>query len=283
MLGGAAMLAAASLVLAVVSWRLGSSLIAPANHPVSLPADLGLANVSIPGPGYAIAGSWRDLGTNRPAVLLLHGVHGDRASMIPRARVLIDSGFSVLLIDQQAHGETPGDMITMGWRESADVRAARDWLRSRSPGGKLAVIGVSLGGAAVLLGEQPAGFDAVVLEATYPRIGRAVENRIGMRVGALKYALAPLLRAQIEPRMRIAVRDLEPIRHIASLGAPVLVVGGARDEHTTEEETRQLFAAAAEPKRLWIVSGAAHQDFSRFDPGGYRVHVVDFLERNLLR
>lgn len=271
------------IVLGAVSWRLGTSLIAPANHPVRLPTSLGLESVSIPGPGHAIAGSWRDLGADRPAVLLLHGVRGDRASMIPRAQVLIDAGFSVLLIDQQAHGETPGDMITMGWRESADVRAARDWLRTRLPERKLAVIGVSLGGAAVLLGEQPVGFDAVVLEATYPRIGRAVENRIGMRAGPLKYALAPLLEMQIEPRMHIAVRDLEPIRHIAALGAPVLVVGGSRDEHTTEEETRQMFAAAAEPKRLWIVAGAAHQDFSRFDAAGYRANVVRFLETSLGR
>lgn len=278
-----ATIAAAVIVLGIVSWRLGSSLIAPANHPVSLPTSLDLTNVSIPGSGYAIAGSWRDLGPDRPAVLLLHGVRGNRASMVPRASVLIDAGFSVLLIDQQAHGETPGDMITMGWREAADVRAARDWLRSRMPDRRLAVIGVSLGGAAVLLGEQPVGFDAVVLEATYPRIGRAVENRIGTRVGALKYALAPLLELQIEPRMNIAVHDLEPIRHIATLGAPVLVVGGSRDEHTTADETRALYLAAAEPKSLWIVDGAAHQDFSRFDAAGYRANVVRFLERNLLR
>lgn len=278
-----ATIAAAMIVLGIVSWRLGSSLITPANHPVSLPTSLDLTNVSIPGSGYAIAGSWRDLGPDRPAVLLLHGVRGDRASMVPRASVLIDAGFSVLLIDQQAHGETPGDMITMGWRESADVRAARDWLRAQMPDRRLAVIGVSLGGAAVLLGEQPVGFDAVVLEATYPRIGRAVENRIGMRVGALKYAIAPLLELQIEPRMNIAVHDLEPIRHIAMLGAPVLVIGGSRDEHTTADETRALYRAASEPKSLWIVDGAAHQDFSRFDAAGYRAHVVRFLERNLLR
>ncbi len=271
------------IVLGIVSWRLGSSLIAPANHPVFLPTSLDLTNVSIPGSGYSIAGSWRDLGPDRPAVLLLHGVRGDRASMVPRASVLIDAGFSVLLIDQQAHGETPGEMITMGWRESADVRAARDWLRAQVPDRRLAVIGVSLGGAAVLLGDQPVGFDAVVLEATYPRIGRAVENRIGMRVGALKYALAPLLELQIEPRMNIAMRDLEPIRRIAMLGAPVLVVGGSRDEHTTADETRALFEAAAEPKRLWIVAGAAHQDFSRFDPAGYREHTIGFLRQHLSR
>ena len=277
------MAGAAALVLGVVSWRLGSSLIAPANHPVSLPPGLDFTNVSIPGPGYAIAGSWRDLGPDRPAILLLHGVRGDRASMVPRARALIDAGFSVLLIDQQAHGETPGGMITMGWRESADVRAARDWLRAQAPGGKLAVVGVSLGGAAVLLGAQPVGFDAVVLEATYPRIGRAVENRIGMRAGALKYALAPLLMIQIEPRMHVDARELEPIRYIASLGAPVLIVGGSLDEHTTAEETRAWYAAASEPKSLWIVDGAGHQDFSRFDAEGYRANVVGFLKRNLAR
>lgn len=273
----------AAVALGLVSWRLGSQLIAPANRSVTLPADLSFADVAIPGPGYMIAGSWRDLGPDSPAVLVLHGVRGDRSSMVPRARHLIDTGFSVLLIDLQAHGETPGDMITMGWRESADVRAARDWLRARAPGRKLAVIGVSLGGAAVLSGGQPVGFDAVVLEAVYPRIGRAIENRLGTRVGPLKYLLAPLLLAQIEPRMRIAAQDLEPVRHIAALGAPVLVVGGARDALTTEEETRTLFGAAREPKTLWIVAGAAHQDFSRFDPAGYRDNVLAFLRRNLAR
>jgi len=277
----------AAIILALsvgfVSWRLGTQLITPANHEVELPATLSLTTVAIPGPGYTIAGSWRDLGPDTPAVLLLHGVRGDRASMAPRARLLGEAGFSVLLIDLQAHGETPGDMITAGWRESADVRAARDWLRARAPGRKLAVIGVSLGGAAVLLGDQPAGFDAVVLEAVYPRIGRAIENRIGIRAGALKYLLAPLLVAQIEPRMHIAVEDLEPIRHIGALGAPVLVVGGSRDAHTTEEETRALYSAAADPKLLWIVEGAAHQDFSRFDPAGYQAHVAGFLREWLSR
>jgi hypothetical protein len=37
-----------------------------------------------------------------------------------------------------------------------------------------------MGGASVLLVPQPSGFDAVVLEAVYPRIGRAVENRMDL-------------------------------------------------------------------------------------------------------
>jgi alpha-beta hydrolase superfamily lysophospholipase len=272
---------AAALLVAAGSWGFASMLVSPVTHRVVLPADFPATTVSIPGDGHAIAGSWRDVGADSPVVLLLHGLRGSRASMVPRARVLLDAGFSVLLIDQQAHGETPGDIITLGWRESRDVRAARDWIRANAPGRRVGVIGSSLGGAAVLLGEQPVGFDAVVLEATYPRLARALDNRIGIRTGWARRLLAPLLLVQIEPRLGVTPAQLEPIRHVAELGAPVMIVGGERDAHTTEEETRELFAAAAEPKRIWIVPGAAHQDFARFDRAGYEANVVAFLRAHL--
>jgi uncharacterized protein len=268
--------------VAAVSWQFATMLVGSANHPVRIPADFPAVTVSIPGAGRSIVGNWRDLGGGSPVVLLLHGFRGDRASMVPRARLLVDAGFSVLLIDQQAHGETPGELITLGWLESADARAARDWIRARAPGRRVGVIGVSLGGASVLLGPQPAGFDAVVLEATYPRLRRAVENRVGLRFRSLDALLAPLLLVQIEPRLHVTADQLEPIRWIAKVGAPVLVVGGSRDAHTTEEETRELFAAAATPRELWIVEGAAHQDFSRYDPAGYDAHVIAFLRRELV-
>jgi pimeloyl-ACP methyl ester carboxylesterase len=269
------------LLIAAGSWGFATLLVKPVNHRVVMPADFPAQRVEIPGDGRLVAGSWRDLGNDSPVVLLLHGFRGDRASMVPRARVLLDAGFSVLLIDTQAHGETPGEIITLGWRESRDARAARDWIRAQAPGRRVGVIGVSLGGAAVLLGDQPAGFDAVVLEAVYPRLGRALDNRIGIRVGWLRKALAPLLLVQIKPRLGVTPEELEPIRNAAQLGAPVMVVGGSRDAHTTDEETRELFAAAAGIKQLWIVDGAAHQDFSRFDRAGYEAHVVAFLRRHL--
>ncbi|MEO8065223.1 MAG: alpha/beta fold hydrolase [Pseudomonadota bacterium] len=267
------------LAVGAVSWQLANILVGSANHRVTMPTDFSAATVSIPGKGHTIAGTWRDLGGDSPVVLLLHGFRGDRASMLPRARLLVDAGFSVLLIDQQGHGETPGEHITLGWLESADARAARDWIRTQAPGRRVGVVGVSLGGASVLLGSQPAGFDAVVLEAVYPRVRRAVENRVGLRFGGLDQLLASLLLVQIEPRLHVTVEQLEPIRFIAQVGAPVMVVGGSRDAHTTEEDTRELFAAAAEPREIWIVEGAAHQDFSRFDQAGYDAHVVSFLRK----
>lgn len=275
-------LAATAAVLLGSAWVLGSKLVEPANHKVSMPAGFSAPTVSIPGVGHSIAGWWVDRGEDSPVVLLLHAVRADRSTMVSRAQLLMRHGFSVLLIDLQGHGETPGEAITLGFRESTDVVAAREWIKHTAPGRKIGVVGCSLGGASVLLAPQPSGFDAVVLEAVYPRIARAAENRIRIRLGFLAPVLTPLLMMQLEPRLHITAADLEPIRSIGRLGAPVLVAAGSKDEHTTLEESRELFDAASQPKFTWVVEGARHQDLLAFDKQGYEEHVVGFLKRTLL-
>jgi alpha-beta hydrolase superfamily lysophospholipase len=272
--------------VAASAWILGSVLVHPANHTVQWPPGFDTlrfdANpVSIPGSGHVIAGWWINSGSSSPAVILLHAVRADRATMVSRAQLLKNYGFSVLLIDLQAHGETPGQAITFGVRESADVVAAHAWLKHINPGRRIGVVGCSLGGAAVLLGPQSSGFDAVVLEAVYPRITRAVENRIRIRAGPMAPILAPLLLMQMEPRLHISASDLEPIKSINHLGAPVLIAAGSGDEHTTLSESEELYGAAANPKELWIVKGAHHQDFLAYNTEEYEAHVVKFLISNL--
>ena len=102
-----------------------------------------------------------------------------------------------------------------------------------------------------------------------------------MRVGALAPLLTPLLLAQIPLRLHISPHDLEPIRHIADVGAPVLIVAGSRDEHTTLGESEELYGTAVQPKQLWVVDGARHQDLLAYDPAGYEDHVIGFLVQYL--
>jgi alpha-beta hydrolase superfamily lysophospholipase len=274
-------LLAIALAGAVTLWRLGTLLTAPVQHAVALPPGVEAEVVDIPAKGHAVAGWWMDAGESTPVVLLLHPVRTDRRAMLARAELLRDQGFSALLIDLQAHGETQGKAITFGKRESEDVTAALAWLRAEAPDRRIGVVGCSLGGASLLLGPQPAGVDAVVLEAVYPRLSRAVRNRLRLRFGSLAGALAPLLLVQLEPRLGISPEELEPIRSIGRLGAPVLVVAGSLDRHTMLEESQELFDAASEPKELWVVDGALHQDFLEFDPEGYEAHVVSFLAEHL--
>jgi fermentation-respiration switch protein FrsA (DUF1100 family) len=106
---------------------------------------------------------------------------------------------------------------------------------------------------------------------------------VALRVGSLSRVLSPLLLFQLKPRLGIGVDDLRPIDSIGSMRCPVLVLAGTADHHTTEAQTRALFAAANDPKELWLVPGASHDDLLRFDAVGYARHVVGFLNRYLAR
>lgn len=214
-------------------------------------------------------------------VLLLHPVRSDRSVMTQRARFLSHLGYSLLWLDLQAHGESTGDRITFGARESLDVEAAVDFLRKRYPDEKIGAIGISLGGASITLAKASLGLSAVVLESVYPTIEEAVTDRLRLHLGTAGPLLAPLLLAQLPLRLGISADQLHPIDHIAALGAPLLLISGSEDQHTTAAEAKRLFTAAREPKQIWLVDGAAHVDLHGFAPKAYEARVAEFLSRYL--
>ena len=153
--------------------------------------------------------------------------------------------------------------------------------RQAAPGERLGVIGLSLGGAAVLVGPQPLRVDALVLESVYPTLEEAIDNRLAIRLGPLGPPLAPLLTAQLRPRLGFGLEDLRPIDTVDRVGAPLLVIAGTEDRHTTIAQSRRLFARAQAPKEMWEVPGAGHVDYHRAAPGDYDARVGGFLERHL--
>lgn len=273
------------VAVAAGSLAVGQVLIHPSAHRVGPPPeDLAAHEVVVPVAGRPGLRGW--LAPGRPglgAVLLVHGLRSDRRSMVPRARFLRGLGYTVLLVDLQAHGESPGRHITFGRLESDDVRAAVGFLRSTVDDGPVAVIGVSLGAAAIVLADPAAPVQAIVLESMYAAFDTAVDNRMRVHLGPAGPALSGLLVSQLPLRLGISDDDLRPVDRIGRLHVPVLICAGDQDRHATADETRALFAAAAEPKALWLVPGAGHVDLYDADPAGYRSRIGPFLELYLPR
>jgi fermentation-respiration switch protein FrsA (DUF1100 family) len=248
------------------------------------PPDLHAETVFIPSASGAILHGWFVVG--RPgggAVVLMHGIGSNRLSMVRRARLLNENGFSVLLFDFQAHGESSGTRITLGRLEALDARSAVEFVRRRLPDERIGAIGASLGGAAALLGPGPLPVDALVIEAVYPDIEAALTNRFRVVLGPIVgRASAPLLVPLFDllaPSIGVQPDRLRPIDRIGEVTVPLLVASGTRDTRTTIAETRELFARAREPKSLWMVEEADHVDLEAYAPAEYRRRVLPFLEQ----
>lgn len=273
----------AALVLGLAaSWREGGRLCASANQAVPIPAGLAVETVSFrSGSGCTISG-WLIKGpTNRPVVVLQHGVRADKRTLLSRAKFLAAAGYTVLMFDFQAHGESPGKIITFGYLESRDSQAAVEYIRHRFPGRPIGVIGVSLGGAAAVLADPPLEVQAMILEMVYPTIEEATKDRIEIRLGPPGRLLSPLLTAQIPRRAGCSASELRPIEQTAKLTVPKLFMAGTLDRETKFAEARRLYDTAAEPKQFVAFEGASHQDLHDFAPAIYEPAALKFLETYL--
>ncbi len=276
-----------ALVVAIVvglaiSWFVAGRLVAPDPHTIgSPPADFDAETVQIPSnSGSVLAGWYVPQSEPKGAVLLLHGIRANRLSMLDRARLLVEEGYSVLLIDFQAHGESPGEHITVGYEERHDVLASLEFLRRRQPGVPIGVIGRSMGGAAALLARSD-WIDVLVLESVYPSIDEAVANRVRARLGPLGPVATWLLLAQLRVRLGISPDDLRPIDALREIDCPVLMMAGAEDRHTTLAETRRMFDCIPTEKTLEVFPEFGHKDLCGSDPEKYRERLLSFLDEHL--
>ena len=247
------------------------------------PVALGADTVSFASRSGSTIHAWFARGdSGAGAVLLLHGVGDDRRAMIERARFLHHSGYSVLLPDFQGHGESAGAHITYGALESLDAAAALDYLHVHAPGERAGVIGVSMGGAAALVGPSgPLRVDALVLESVYPTITDAVRDRLRAWLGPIGPAFTSSVVSIVGRQIGVSADVLRPLDRIGSINAPVLIAAGTKDRYTPITETRALYANAPSPKELWVVDGAGHVDLHAFTPVEYERRIGSFLSRNL--
>jgi len=249
----------------------------------SAPAALDAESVVFPSESGTLLHAWFARGrAGAGAVLLLHGVGADRRVMLDRARFLRASGYAVLLPDFQAHGESVGRHITFGSLESRDAVAALHYLRARSPGEPVGIVGVSMGGAAAVLANERGGVaDAYVLESMYPTIREAVRDRLRAWLGPIGPLFTRPLIGVVGAQAGIEADSLRPIDFIGRLGAPVLVAAGTRDRYTTLAESESLYTRASGPKEFWPVEGAGHVDLYAYASMEYEARVGGFLARYL--
>jgi pimeloyl-ACP methyl ester carboxylesterase len=282
------LLVGAAVVVVVgilAAWVVGGDLSDPVPRAIGRPPlDLEASNITFASGSGALIHGWLTHGKpGQGVVLLLHGVRGDRRDMLSRAEFLRHVGYSALLFDFQAHGESRGERITFGDRESKDVVAAIQYLHHQLPGERVGVIGVSLGAAAFVLADNRPAVDAVVLESLYPTVNQAVADRLRIYLGPVGPVLAPLLLMQLRPRLGIPENRLRPIDRMGQIGAPVFILSGTQDRRTSIDEARALFAAAAAPKELWAVEDATHVSLHTFAKDEYERRVAAFLGTYLRR
>lgn len=269
--------------MGAISWLVGSvgvrvaRFTANPRHPLGPTAEPVVIETA---DGKRIAGTyWPGRDARAPAVLIVPGIGSLHRKLAPNVIWLAEQGYGVLGIDLRGHGRSSPAPHSFGWMESRDVHAAYAWLKARQHGAKVAVIGISMGGAASLVGpDGPVPADAMVLQAVFADIRTAVRVRIAWIFGRLAGRLfEPLLSFQSLPRFGIWPSRIAPLAALPRLHCPVLVIGGGRDPFIPIAETLAFHRAARDARGLWIAPGLDHDGVSDTLSDDYRERVLTFL------
>jgi dipeptidyl aminopeptidase/acylaminoacyl peptidase len=239
-----------------------------------------LQNVTFPSRDGTPIAAWYVPSHNRAAVVITHGSNADRASMRDEVAILADCGFGVLAFDWPGAGAS-GGAVHWAQTERDALGAALDWLGARSDVDADRIGGLGFSKGAYLMA-QVASYDsrlrAVILESTIANYAQYTDA-LHARWGPLSLWPARLALR----RTSMLQNDLAPANVIASVSPrPLMLIAGGKDTGMRMEMMRQLYAAARNPKELWIIPDAAHGAFARAAPIAYPQRVCDFYTKHLL-
>lgn len=261
-----------------------NAFVTPHRLPVAgSPADMGLTyqDVTLTTADGLKLVAWHIPGQKPAAIIVVHGVDANRATVLPQAAMLAQAGFHVLLFDLRGHGQSEGSQLTYGYHEALDVQAALDFLLAQPDIEWVGAMGLSLGGAVVT---RAAAIDprlqAIVIESSFSSLTEAVNDAFESRSIFPRWPFAPLLIALAEAKVGLNIDLVDSARDLSTLSPrPVLIIHGVNDALLPVDHARRMFQAARPPKELWLVDHLTHASPMSDYPDEYRNRVVDFFEQ----
>ena len=219
----------------------------------------------------------------RDAIIICHGFAMNRNELLDLAHSLRERGHAVLVFDLRAHGDSEGDRSTIGLREADDIGAAIGFLKGRAElaGLPIGVAGISMGAAAALLAAaRHSDIAAVAADSSFATLHDIAANGLKLIYGIPRTPLTSLVVRFGELFSRSRIRYNRPIDAVAEIAPrPVLIVHAVEDRLIPVADAEALYAAAGEPKELWLVPEIDHACAFLHAPDEYTRRIDAFFRK----
>ena len=262
-------------------------------------------HVTFPAPdGLTLRGCYLPTTTAQRRGVILFGLEfgSDRWACRQYCEELVATGYDVFTYEPRNQGDSDKDpnYEPLQWvtdKDVADMRAAIGYLLARpdaDPNG-IGVFGISKGGSTALLiaPSQPAirclATDGAY--ATYTTMVPYMQRWICIYSDRLKlqrvlprwfYGLIGLTGVKKVARNRgVTYPSVE--KSVGKLRVPLLMIHGEGDTYIKPEMAKTLFDRAREPRELWLVPKAKHNQALNVAGGDYHRRVVEFFDQHLAR
>lgn len=218
------------------------------------------------------------------------GIHGYRMNGISEFARYIpiyhDMGYNFLAIDNCGAGESEGEFVSFGVKESSDaINWAKLLTEKFGHDIEILIFGLSLGGATTLIAcgskDLPSQIRCAIVDSPYSSF-RAEEDYI-LSLLKLPEAIYPvfffIINHVFKKNTGLTLKDASPIKAVKKASVPIMFIHGEDDVFVPSKFSKELASACASVSQLELFDKASHCQSFHWEPEHYAALIHSWAEK----
>lgn len=212
--------------------------------------------------------------------IIVHGYGRDQRYVRDYAKEYLDKGWNVVTPDLCASGQSEGQYITMGVKESEEVVNWAAKIKEYDPQAEIVLHGVSMGAATVLLAAgkyDVPGLTAVVEDCGYTSAYEMFANQLGVIFALPEFPIMSCVDVVSGIKTGVKVSEAAPLQIMENIKVPVMFIHGEADKLVPISMMDKLYHSCHTKKIKFVVKKAGHGDSMTEAGEKYWQTVFSFL------
>ncbi len=231
--------------------------------------------------GLRLAGRYYHSSDGAPVMILLHGYRSfslrDSTGGYMLGKKL---GFNILAVDQRAHAESQGNVISFGINERRDCLNWVNFVLERfGRETKIVLSGLSMGAATVLMAAElqlPENVVAIMADCPYSSPAEII-RKVSTDTHYPEKLAYPFIRLGAAVYGHFNLEETSACKAVKNTRIPILLLHGEDDRFVPCDMSRKIYSCCTENAQLHTFPGAGHGLCYMVDPVRYESVVIHFL------
>ncbi|VTS40976.1 alpha/beta hydrolase [Streptococcus porcinus] len=219
---------------------------------------------------------------SQKTAIVVHGFLNSKAGMKPYAMLFHDLGYNVLIPDNEAHGESEGNIIGYGWNDRQNLIAWTKQLVKADPKSQITYFGLSMGAATVMMasGEKlPEQVVNIIEDCGYNSVWDELKFQAKKMYNLPAFPLLYEVSAISKIRAGFTYGEASAQEQLKKNHLPVLFIHGDKDDFVPTNMVYNNYKATSGPKEIYIAKGAKHARAYETDKKQYEKEITNFLKK----
>lgn len=192
----------------------------------------------------------------------------------------LERGYSMLLVDERAHGQSEGTYIGFGCKDRWDALKWIEWV-IQTCGEQVQILlhGTSMGGATVLMTSGlslPGQVKGIISDCAFTSPKYVFTHVLHSMYHLPAFPLIPITDWINKKRAGYGMDECNAAREVRKAKVPILMIHGKADTFVPVSMCQEIYDNCASPKKLLVVPGAAHAESYYKDTENYEKALDEF-------